>query len=164
MTHEPIPSPKKPSGCWLWSGCLLTVISAILIVITISLIFDAERHLDERRAEYAASTKEYEDALIAYEADSVRLHAQYLRIEKEIEAAKLRNDSNAVWALEDSLMLYAEPEYHPRGAIGFNIAGAFYLLFIVFLLIPLVIGIILLLYYRYKKSKFTRASNELLRP
>ena len=164
MTHEPIPSPKKPSGCWLWSGCLLTVISAILIVITIFLIFDAERHLDERRAEYAASTKEYEDALMAYEADSARLHAQYLRIEKEIEAAKLRNDSNAVWALEDSLMLYAEPEYHPRGAIGFNIAGAFYLLFIIFLLIPLVIGIILLLYYRYKKNKFTRASNELFGP
>ena len=105
-----------------------------------------------------------EEALMAYEADSARLHAQYQRIEKEIEAAKLRNDSNAVWALEDSLLLYAEPEYHPRGAIGFNIAGAFYLLFIVFLLIPLVIGIILLLYYRYKKSKFTRASNELLGP
>jgi uncharacterized membrane protein len=148
----------------LWSGCLLTVISALLIVITIFLIFDAEEHLDERRAEYAASTKEYEDALMAYEADSARLHAQYQRIEKEIEAAKLRNDSNAVWTLEDSLLLYAEPEYHPRGAIGFNIAGAFYLLFIVFLLIPLVIGIILLLYYRYKKNKFTRASNELFGP
>ena len=164
MTHEPIHSPKKPSGCWLWSGCLLTVISVVLIVITIFLIFDAEEHLDERRAEYAASTKEYEEALMAYEADSARLHAQYQRIEKEIEAAKLRNDSNAVWALEDSLLLYAEPEYHPRGAIGFNIAGAFYLLFIVFLLIPLVIGIVLLFYYRYKKNKFTRESNELLGP
>ena len=164
MTHEPILSPKKPSGCWLWSGFLLTIFSAFLIAITIFLIFDSERHLDERRAEYAASTKEYEDALMVYEADSARLHAQYQRIEKEIEAARLRSDSNAVWALEDSLQLYAEPEYHPRGAIGFNIAGAFYVIFIVFLLIPLVVGIILLLYYRYKKNKYIKANNELLGP
>ena len=164
MTNEPIRSPKKPSGCWLWSGCLLTVVGTFLIVITVFLIFDSERHLDERRAEYAASTREYEEALMAYEADSARLHAQYQRIEKEIEAAQLRNDSVLVLELEDSLLAYAEPEYHPRGAIGFNIAAAFYVLFIVFWLILLVIGIVLLLYYRYKKNKYTRKNNEMLGP
>ena len=158
MTNEPVRLPKKPSGCWLWSGCLLTLFSTILIVITIFLIFDSERHLDQRRAEYAASTKEYEEALMAYEADSTHLKAEYLRIEKEIAAASLRNDSDAVLALEDSLLLYAEPEYHPRGAIGFNIAAAFYVLFIVFLVFPLTIGVILLLYYRYKKNKYMTAN------
>ena len=136
------------------SGCLMTVGSALLIILTIGLIFDSERHLDELRAEYAASNQEYEDAMAAYEADSTHLLAEYQRIQTEIEAAKLRNDSDAVMALEDSLLLYAEPEYHPRGAIGFNIAGAFYVLFIIILLIPLVIGIVLLLYYRYKNRKY----------
>ena len=154
MTNEPIQPPKKPSGCWWMSGCLMTVGSALLIILTIGLIFDSERHLDELRAEYAASNQEYEDAMAAYEADSTHLQAEYQRIQAEIEAAKLRNDSDAVMALEDSLLLYAEPEYHPRGAIGFNIAGAFYVLFIIILLIPLVIGIVLLLYYRYKNRKY----------
>ena len=154
MTNEPIQPPKKPSGCWWMSGCLMTVVSVLLIILTIGLIFDSERHLDELRAEYAASNQEYEDAMAAYEADSTHLQAEYQRIQTEIEAAKLRNDSDAVMALEDSLLLYAEPEYHPRGAIGFNIAGAFYVLFIIILLIPLVIGIVLLLYYRYKNRKY----------
>ncbi len=154
MTNEPIRLPKKPSGCWWMSGCLMTVVSALLIVLTIGLIFDSEKHLDDLRAEYAASNQEYEEALAAYEADSAHLQAEYQRIQVEIEAAKLRNDSDAVMALEDSLLLYAEPEYNPRGAIGFNIAGAFYVVFIIILLIPLGIGIVLLLYYRYKNRKF----------
>lgn len=154
MTNEPIQPPKKPSGCWWMSGCLMTVVSALLIVFTIGLIFDSEKHLDDLRAEYAASNKEYEDAMAAYEADSAHLQAEYQRIQTEIEAAKLRNDSDAVMALEDSLLLYAEPEYNPRGAIGFNIAAAFYVVFIIILLIPLGIGIVLLLYYRYKNRKY----------
>lgn len=154
MTNEPIRLPKKPSGCWWMSGCLMTVVSALLIVLTIGLIFDSEKHLDDLRAEYAASNQEYEEALAAYEADSAHLQAEYQRIQVEIEAAKLRNDSDAVMALEDSLLLYAEPEYNPRGAIGFNIAGAFYVVFIIILLIPLGIGIVLLLYYRYKNRKY----------
>ena len=154
MTNEPIRLPKKPSGCWWMSGCLMTVVSALLIVLTIGLIFDSEKHLDDLRAEYAASNQEYEEALAAYEADSAHLQAEYQRIQVEIEAAKLRNDSDVVMALEDSLLLYAEPEYNPRGAIGFNIAGAFYVVFIIILLIPLGIGIVLLLYYRYKNRKF----------
>lgn len=154
MTNEPIRLPKKPSGCWWMSGCLMTVVSALLIVLTIGLIFDSEKHLDDLRAEYAASNQEYEEALAAYEADSAHLQAEYQRIQVEIEAAKLRNDSDAVMALEDSLLLYAEPEYNPRGAIGFNIAGAFYVIFIIILLIPLGIGIVLLLYYRYKNRKY----------
>ena len=154
MTNEPIQPSKKPNGCWWMSGCLMTVISVFLIIVTIALIFDSEKHLDELRAEYAAANQEYEDALMAYDADSTHLQAEYRRIQAEIEAAKLRNDSDAVMALEDSLLQYAEPEYHPRGAIGFNIAAAFYIVFIIILLIPLAIGIVLLLYYRYKNRKY----------
>lgn len=156
MTNEPIRPIKKPSGCLWWSGCLLTAISVCVILFAVYLIFDAERIMDERRAEYAASTKEYEEALMAYQTDSANLQAQYQRIQTAIEAAKRRNDTLQVAALEDSLRLYAEPEYNPRGAIGFNIAGAFYVVFILFMLIPLAIGIILLLVYRYKKRKLNR--------
>lgn len=158
MINEPIRSVKKPSGCWWQSGCLLTVGSVLVILLAVYLIIDAERHLDKRRAEYAESTKEYEEAVNAYEADSAYFHAQYDRIQKAIDAAALRHDSMQIAALEDSLRLYAEPEYNPRGAIGFNIAGAFYAFFIIIMLIPLFLGIVLLLYYWYRKRKYRRES------
>ena len=161
MTNKPLPPVKKPSGCWGVSGCLLTAVSLGLIIMFVFLIFDAEDYLDKRRAEYAESTKEYEEALMAYEADSAYFHAQYQRIQKEIDAATLRNDSVLVAALEDSLLVYAEPEYTPRGAIGFNIAGAFYIIFILFLLIPLIIGIVLLLYYWNKKRKYNYQNRDI---
>lgn len=161
MTNEPISPVKKPSGCWWLSGCMLTTVSLGLIIMFVFLIFDAEDHLDKRRAEYAESNKEYEEALMAYEADSAYFRAQYQRIQQEIDAATLRNDSVLVAALEDSLLVYAEPEYTPRGAIGFNIAGAFYIIFILFLLIPLIIGIVLLLYYWNKKRKYNYQNRDI---
>jgi cbb3-type cytochrome oxidase subunit 3 len=63
-------------------------------------------------------------------------------------------------ALEDSLAIYAEPEYNPRGVIGFNIAGAFYALFIVIMLIPFFIGIVMIAIYRYKKGKYDKQNRE----
>ena len=161
MTNEPIyPQVKKPSGCWRLSGCLLTAVSVFLIIFTIYLIIDAERHMDERRAEYAASSREYEEALAAYNADSVYNKAQYERILTQMAVAKQRRDSALIASLQDSLLAYAVPEFIPRGAIGFNIAGAFYVLFILILLIPLTVGILLLLYYRYKKRKYNMMNYE----
>ena len=157
------PPVKKPNGCWWFSGCLLTVMSVCFILFTIFLILDSEEKMDANRAEYSASFKEYEEALMAYEADSANLQAQYRRIEAEIDAALLRNDSALAAVLEDSLHIYAEPVFKSRGHIGFNIAGAFYMIFIVFMLIPLAIGIALLLYYRRKKRKYERGKNEELR-
>lgn len=79
---------KKPSGCLKTSGCLLTVVSVLFILLCILLTIDAEDKMDENRAEYAASSKEYEDALMAYEADSAHLHAEYQRIQALIEKAE----------------------------------------------------------------------------
>ena len=120
------------------------------------MIIYSEEKMDENRAEYTASTAEYEEALWAYEADSVNLRAQYRRILAEIDAAETRHDSVVVEALMDSLSLYDEPMWDPRGHIGFNIAGAFFVVFILFMLIPLGIGLVLLLYYRWKYRKWKR--------
>lgn len=157
---EPIRPVKKPHGCWWFSGCLITVVSAFLCAFFIYMIFESERIMDKNRAEYTASTKEYEDAMRAYEADSVHLRAEYRRILDEIDQAEARQDSTLVKALTDSLDKYAEPMWEPRGHIGFNIGGAFFLLFAVAMLIPLGIGLILLLVYWYKRRKW-RKNNRL---
>ena len=101
----------------------------LLILFFVYLIFDSEKQLDKKRAEYAASEMEYQEALKAYEADSVNLKAHYQRILAEMDAAQARNDTITVAALQDSLKRYSEPEWVPRGAIGFNIGGACFLVF-----------------------------------
>ena len=152
--EEAIKSAKKPNGCWHHAGCLLTMVSTLLIVLFVNLIFESEEELDRKRAEYSAYSMEYEEAMRAYEADSANLKVQYQRITDEIEAAKARNDSTAVAALEDSLKCYSEPEWEPRGVIGVNIGAAIYLFFALVMLVPLAIGIMLLLYYRHRKRKY----------
>lgn len=112
--------------------------------------------MDENRAEYTASTREYEEALEAYNADSVHLRAEYQRILDEIDQAEARQDSALVEALTDSLDNYAEPMWEPRGHIGFNIGGAFFLFFAVIMLIPMSIGLVLLLVYWYKRRKWRK--------
>jgi len=154
MEREFIRPEKKPSGCWWLSGCLITVISALMFTFFIYMIFDSEKTMDRNRAEYSASSKEYEDVLVAYNADSVRLRAEYSRIEAEIDQAEARQDSVMVASLRDSLHKYAEPEWNPRGHIGFNIAGAFFLFFAVVMLVPLGIGLVLLFVYWYKRRKW----------
>ena len=153
---EPIRPVKKPHGCWWFSGCLITVVSAILCAFFIYMIFDSEKTMDKHRAEYTASSKEYEEALEAYNADSVRLQAEYRRIEAEIDKAAARQDSVKVAALRDSLSKYAEPEWNPRGHIGVNIGAAFLLVFALIMLIPLGIGFLLLLIYWYKRRKWRK--------
>lgn len=147
---------KKPSGCLNVFGWLLTVICVLFIILCIAMIFEGERHLDELRAEYAASTEEYEAALEAYNADSLHLHAEYQRVLSQIESAEEEGDSALVAELTDSLALYAEPEYQPRGAIGFNIGGAFFLFFALCALVPLAAGIALIIYCRNRKLKYKR--------
>ena len=150
---------KKPNGCWHHAGCLLTIVSTLLIVFCVYLIIESEEELDRKRAEYAASHQEYEEAMRAYEADSANLKVEYQRIQAEIDAARARNDSTAVAALEDSLKCYSEPEWVPRGAIGVNIGAAFFAVFALAMLVPLAVGIILLLYYRYRKRKWQNEFN-----
>ena len=159
IQNEPIQPVKKPSGCWYHAGCLLTVASIVLMVFFVFMIFESEKQFDKKRAEYAASEIEYQEALEAYEADSVNLKAQYQRILAEIDAAKARHDSLAEVALQDSLKQYSEPEFIPRGAIGFNIGGGFFLVFALAMLVPLAIGLVLLLYYRYRKRKWLCQQN-----
>ena len=151
---DPISNVKKPSGCWYHAGCLITIVSTLLIVFFVYLIFESEEDLDRKRAEYAASHQEYEDAMKAYEADSANLKAEYQRILAKIDAAQAHNDSLAVAALNDSLKCYSEPEWVPRGAIGVNIGAAFLAVFALAMLVPLAIGILLLIYYRYRKRKW----------
>lgn len=148
---------RKPNGCWWFSGCLVTTVSSLLIILFVWMTFEAEKKMDENRAEYAASTQEYEDAMKAYEADSANLNRQYQRVMAEIEAATKRNDSMMVAALQDSLSCYAEPEWNPRGAIGFS-GGFFFVFLAMVMLIPLAIGLLLLLYYYYRKRKWRKSN------
>ena len=158
MQNDSVYPVKKPNGCWFHAGCLLTVASMLLIMFFVYLIFDSEKQMDRNRAEYTAYEREYQEAMKAYEADSVNMKAQYQRILAKIDAAQARNDSLAVAALQDSLKRYSEPEWMPRGAIGVNIGAAFFVLFALVMLVPLVIGILLLLYYRYRKRKWLLSS------
>lgn len=64
---------KKPSGCWKWSGGMLTIVSALLIAFFVWVIVDSEREMDKSRQEYTASQIEYEEAMKAYKADSLNL-------------------------------------------------------------------------------------------
>lgn len=147
---------KKPGGCLKGLGCLLVVGSFLFIIFCIAMIFEGERHLDELRAEYTASTKEYQEALEAYEADSAHLNAEYNRIAAAIDEAQARGDSTLADALTDSLILYAEPQFAPRGAIGVNIGAAFFVFFALCALVPLIIGVVMLIYYRWRKRKYQR--------
>ena len=145
---------KKPGGCLKGFGCLLVIVSILFIAFNIAMIFEGEKRMDELRAEYTASTKEYEDAMAAYEADSAHLNAEYHRIAAAIDEAQARGDSALADALTDSLEQYAEPQFAPRGAIGVNIGAAFFVFFALCALVPLAIGIVILIYYRYRKRKY----------
>ena len=114
--------------------------------------------MNELRDEYAASSQEYEDALAAYNADSAHLNAEFNRISARIDEANAKGDSVLAAQLTDSLALYVEPEWNPRGAIGVNIGAAFFVAFAVFALVPLTVGIILYLVYRYRKRQYQRST------
>jgi Flp pilus assembly protein TadB len=160
MMNDPYCPMKKPNGCWKWSGCMLTIVSALMIAFFVWMIVDSEREMDKSRQEFSASQMEYEEALKAYEADSVHLMAEYRRIQTEIEIAEKRHKSTKkIKALQDSLKYYDKPEFQPRGHIGVNIGAAFFVVFILILLIPLGIGLLMLLYYWLKYRKWR--NNEL---
>jgi len=52
---------------------MLTIVSALLIAFFVWMIVDSEREMDKSRQEFTASQIEYEEALKAYEADSLHL-------------------------------------------------------------------------------------------
>ena len=147
---------KKPSGGLKLFGWLLTVGSVLFIVFCIAMIIEGEKHLDELRAEYSASSKEYEEALEAYNADSVHMQAEYQRIQEQIDKAEAAGDSIKAMEMTDSLKLYAEPQWEPRGAIGVNIGGAFFLFFALCALVPLLIGIVILVYCHYRMRRYRK--------
>jgi len=147
---------KKPSGCLKIFGWLLTLGSVLFIVFCILMIIEGEKHMDKLRSEYSASAKEYEEALEAYNADSVHMQAEYQRIQKQIDKAEAAGDSVAAIELADSLKLYAEPEWNPRGAIGVNIGGAFFVFFALCALVPLIIGIFILIYCHHRQQKYKK--------
>ena len=60
--------------------------------------------------------------------------------------------------LQDSLTYYSEPVWERRGAIGVNIGAAFLVFFAVCALVPLTVGIILYLVYRYRKRQYQRST------
>ena len=114
--------------------------------------------MNELRDEYAASSQEYEDALAAYNADSAHLNAEFNRISARIDEANAKGDSVLAAQLQDSLTYYSEPVWERRGAIGVNIGAAFLVAFAVFALVPLTVGIILYLVYRYRKRQYQRST------
>ena len=151
---------KKPSGCLRFFGWLLTIGSVLFILFNILMIIEGEKHMDELRDEYSAAKEEYEKALEAYNADSVHLHAEFQRVQSLIEKADEAGDSALVVELTDSLTKYAEPEFHRRGAIGFNIGGAFFLFFAFVGFFLLLIGITILIYCYIRKRKYKRCLEE----
>ena len=155
---EPI---RKPSGCLKASGrfgCFMAICSVLFIVFCMWMTISSEEHMNELRDEYTASTKEYEEALAAYNADSAHLNAEFNRITAEIEKAEAKGDTVLASQLQDSLMYYSEPIWERRGAIGVNIGAAFFVAFAVFALVPLTVGIILYLVYRYRKRQYQRST------
>ena len=116
---------KKPSGCWWMSGCLITVVSGLLIALSVAMIFESADQMDKNRAEYSASVAEYEEAMKTYEADSANLNAQYQRIQVELDSAMARNDSTQIAALEDSLSHYAGEDFNLcYNALPYQLTGA----------------------------------------
>ena len=152
---------KKPSGCLNATGWVLTIGSLLFIILCIAMIIEGERHMDELRAEYTASTKEYEEKMEAYVADSAHLHAEYNRIAAAIEEAQSKGDSTLVEALTDSLKLYDEPLFERRGAIGVNIGAAFFVFFALCALVPLALGIVLLFLFWHRRRKYRQYIREL---
>lgn len=152
---------KKPSGCLNATGWALTIGSLLFILLCVAMIIEGERHMDELRAEYTASTKEYEDKMEAYVADSAHLHAEYNRIAAAIEEAQSKGDSTLVEALTDSLKLYDEPLFERRGAIGVNIGAAFFVFFALCALVPLALGIVLLVLFWHRRRKYRQYIREL---
>ena len=152
---------KKPSGCLNATGWVLTIGSLLFIILCVAMIIEGEKHMDELRAEYTASTKEYEDKMEAYVADSAHLHAEYNRIAAAIEEAQSKGDSTLVEALTDSLKLYDEPLFERRGAIGVNIGAAFFVFFALCALVPLALGIVLLVLFWHRRRKYRQYIREL---
>ena len=52
--NDPYIPMNKPSGCWKWSGCMLTIVSALLIAFFVWMIVYSEQEMDKSRQEFKA--------------------------------------------------------------------------------------------------------------
>ena len=118
-------------GCLGIFGVLLGLAGLLILVLSIFGMFASEQELDKKRDQYAA----YEQELEEYEADSLKV-ARYGEM--------------------DSLAYYAPPER--RGAIGFNIAGAFLMIPAVAGVVMMVLGLVIavVFYYLWERERKRR--------
>ena len=92
---DPISNVKKPSGCWYHAGCLITIVSTLLLAFFVYLIFESEEDLDridsdlngvlshdEITAEINKDIKENDDALIISGVGGISLAALGLGLYK----------------------------------------------------------------------------------
>lgn len=135
-------------GCLTVSGIIMTVVGVLGVLLCLFIMYDSEKSLDRKRAEYSEWSKE----MMAYEEDSVKM-ARYAELDSLICEAELTGDSIIVAELKDSLALYAPPPQ--RGVIGFNIGAAFLMIPLAVSAVIALIGIILLIIgiISWRKSK-----------
>lgn len=128
---------KLGVGCLAISGIIMTVIGICGVLLCLFIMYDSEKSLDRKRAEYSEWSKEMQ----AYEEDSVKT-ARYAELDSMMTEADLAGDSVTVVELRDSLALYAPPPQ--RGVIGVNIGAAFLMIPLAACAVIALIGMILL--------------------
>ena len=138
-------------GCLGIFGVLLGLAGLLILVLSIFGMFASEQELDKKRDQYAA----YEQELEEYEADSLKV-ARYGEILLQMDEANENGDSLLMSELQDSLAYYAPPER--RGAIGFNIAGAFLMIPAVAGVVMMVLGLVIavVFYYLWERERKRR--------
>ena len=124
----------------------MVILAVVMLLFGILTITTSEgMHQERMRAN--------EDLLEAYYADTVRIHAQqteYRRIQAE---ALEKGDTVLYQAMEDSLAIDTFPKLY----VGFPIGGAFGLVVIFTAAVPLVIGVVLIVIYFYRRRKARRS-------
>ena len=120
----------------------------VLLVLSIGGMFYSEKELDKKRAEYSEYSMELEE----YEADSMK-QVRFQDILDRMDQAVEKGDSLLVAELQDSLRVYGPPER--RGVIGFNIAGAFFMIPAVAGVVLMVLGLLIavVFYYLWERER-----------
>lgn len=129
---------RKSVGCLIVAGTWTAVIGFVILVVSILGIVWTEKEMDHNRELYAESRQE----LDAYYEDTLRV-ARYNEFSEQWDRANEAGDSALCAELFDSLDVYGPPPSY--GHIGFNIAGAFFLIPAIVGVAVLCIGLLLLL-------------------
>ena len=135
-------------GCLVVIGVLMGLAGVVLLVLSIGGMFYSEKELDKKRAEYSEYSMELEE----YEADSMK-QVRFQDILDRMDQAMEKGDSLLVAELQDSLRVYGPPER--RGVIGFNIAGAFFMIPAVAGVVLMVLGLLIavVFYYLWERER-----------